>query len=484
MYLGIDIGTSAVKATVLGPDLQIVASADAPLAILHPRAGWSEQEPRQWQEAAITSVRSALLACDASGIRAIGLSGQMHGAVLLDAAHDVIRPAILWNDGRAEGICSALEAHHADLAERAGVRPMPGFTGPKLPWLREHEPETYGRIARICLPKDYLGLWLHGQVSTDTSDAAGTWWLDQARMEWSEALCAATETDPQWLPPILSGTDIAGTLRSEAAEMLGLTPGIPVCAGAGDAAAGAVSLGAVKEGRGFISLGTSAQFFVPAQTYRAAPHQGLHSFAHTLPGLWYQMAAMLNGARPLDWFSGVANRPIPDLLDLAAHATGPVPLCLPYLTGERTPHGDARIRAAFYGLSNDTGPGEMMCAVIDAIAYSLCDAADAVRSATVIPEPLLTIGGGTKSDLLLQTISDATGLELARGDGADIGPAMGAARLAARAVDEATPEELATGPNINKTFSPSHDAHAYHAARLARYRALYQALKPIRDMET
>lgn len=483
MYLGIDIGTSAVKASLIGPDLLIQGSAEAPLSISHPHPGWSEQHPSIWQDAAIIAVREVLQSHDASTIRAIGLAGQMHGAVLLDASHTVIRPALLWNDGRAESVCQKIEANHPELSALAGVRPMPGFTAPKLPWLAENEPETYARIAHICLPKDHLGLWLHGQVVTDTSDAAGTWWLDQARFEWSDALCAATMTDRQWLPPILNGTDVAGTLRPEAADALGLPPGIPVCAGAGDAAAGAVSLGAVAEGRGFISLGTSAQFFVPAQQFRAAPEQGLHSFAHTLPNLWFQMAAMLNGARPLDWFSGVANRSIPELLSLAQSATGPVPLCLPYLTGERTPHGDARIRGAFYGLSNDTGPGEMMRAVVDAIAYSLCDAANSVRAATTIPEPLLTIGGGTRSEFLLQTISDATGLRLARGDGSDVGPALGAARMAAMAVGGASMDDLAQSPSINRSFTPDPDATAYHAPRLEKYRALYAALKTVRDME-
>lgn len=480
MYLGIDIGTSAVKASLIGADLQLIDSADAALSTAHPQSGWSEQHPDLWRRAAITAVRDLISRHEAAQLRAIGLSGQMHGAVLMDAGHRVLRPAILWNDGRAAAECDRLEQDYPNLAQVAGVRPMPGLTGPKLVWLAQHEPDTYARIAHICLPKDHLGMWLHGTLVTDASDAAGTWWLDQNAHDWSPALCAATRTDPAWLPPVLHGTDIAGHLRPEAAEALGLPAGIPVSAGAGDAAAGAVSLGAVAEGTAFISLGTSGQFFVPTTRFSAAPGVGLHSFAHTLPDLWFQMAAMLNGARPLSWFSDVANRPIPELLAMATDAPGATPLFLPYLTGERSPHGDAAIRGAFYGLENDTGPGEMMRGVTEAIAYSLCDAADAVRQTATIPEPLLAIGGGTRSDLLLQTIADATGLALARGQGADVGPAVGAARMAAVACGAASITDLAQRPEIDREFSPNPDRRSYHTERLARYRALYEALKPMR----
>lgn len=480
MFLGIDIGTSAVKASLVDSDLQLVDSADAAMRNSHPHSGWSEQHPDLWRAATITAVRDLISRHDAAQVRAIGLSGQMHGAVLMDAGQSVLRPAILWNDGRAAAECGALERDHPDLAHVAGVRPMPGLTGPKLPWLARHEPEIYGRIAHICLPKDHLGLWLHGALATDASDAAGTWWLDQKTHDWSPELCKATQTNPDWLPPVLHGTDIAGRLRPEAAEALGLPAGIPVSAGAGDAAAGAVSLGAVADGTAFISLGTSGQFFVPTTRYSAAPEVGLHSFAHTLPDLWFQMAAMLNGARPMSWFADVANRPIPELLAMAADAPGQTPLFLPYLTGERSPHGDAAIRGAFYGLENDTGPGEMMRAVIHAIAYSLCDAADSVRQTTTVPEPLLTIGGGTRSDLALQTIADATGLTLARGTGADVGPAVGAARMAAVACGAATVADLAQRPEIDREFVPNPEHMAFHAERLSRYRALYEALKPMR----
>lgn len=481
MFLGIDLGTSAVKVSLVGNDLQPLATTSVALTVSSPHAGQSEQDPADWRKATIQAVRALGAEADLSVVTGIGLSGQMHGAVLLGADDAVLRPAILWNDGRAAEICARLEAEHPHLATLAGVRPMPGFTAPKLAWLAEHERETWAKVARVCLPKDHIGLWLHGNHVTDGCDAAGTWWFDQAARRWSPELCAATATDPAWLPTPGNGTDIAGHLRPEAAETLGLPSGLPVAIGGGDIAAGAVSVGAVRPGRGFISLGTSGQLFVASDGFRTAPEAGLHSFAHCLPGQWFQMAAMLNGARPLSWFAGVTGQQVGALLDEAATATGDIPLFLPYLTGERTPHGDSRIRGAFYGLGDATGRGEMMRAVVEAIAYAFCDGADAMRRTTDIPQPLLAIGGGTRSDLLLQTLSDATGLELARGAGAEAGPALGAARMAAVATGAATLDDLDQTPAIDRAFTPRAAHAARHAERLARYRALYHALKPLRQ---
>ncbi|SIS59705.1 xylulokinase [Roseivivax lentus] len=485
MFLGIDIGTSGVKVCLIDAKTRVIGDATMPLTISHPRPGWSEQTPADWWAAVVAATRTVLEAHPgtAGRIEGIGLSGQMHGAVLLDAACDVIRPAILWNDGRSEAQCAEITARDPALAEIAGVRPMAGFTAPKLMWLARHEPEAYGRVAHILLPKDWIGYRLHGGLVTDPSDAAGTFWLDQAAATWSDALCDATGTQIGWLPELRAGNAVAGMLQDEAAQALGLPAGLPVAAGAGDAAAGAVAIGAIREGEGFISLGTSGQVFLPTATYRAAPEAGVHSFAHTLPGLWFQMAAILNGARPMSWFADVAQAPIPTLLDEASRVNlDRLPLFLPYLTGERTPHGDTDIRAGFYGLSNGTGRAEMMRAVLDAIAMSLADATAAIASATPLPRAMLTLGGGARSDLLLQTIADATGLTLERGEKAEIGPAYGAALLGASAVGAGAIETLVRRPDVTARFAPSEAGAARLAPRLEAYRALYQALKPISRM--
>ncbi|MBS0124973.1 xylulokinase [Thetidibacter halocola] len=467
MFLGIDVGTSSVKAVLCDAALRTLSEASVPLGIAHPHPAWAEQHPDSWWQAAVQAVRALRIS---GPVRAIGLSGQMHGAVLLDASGDVLRPAILWNDGRAA--TDSAELSDPVLERIAGVRAMPGLTAPKLLWLRRHEPELHARIAHVLLPKDFIGHRLHGRIVTDRSDAGGTWWFDQARGTWSDRLCAATATDPAWLPEVLAGDAVAGTLTSDAAQALGLPAGIPVAAGAGDAVAGAVAIGAVSDGVGFISLGTSGQLFVATGAYAAAPAQGLHSFAHAYPGLWYQMAAMLNGARPMAWFSEMTGAPLPVLLAEAAEADSrDAPLCLPYLTGERTPHGDAQIRGAFSGIGNGTTRGQMMRAVIDAIAYSFADAKAAVEAARPLPARLRVIGGGARADLLVQTIADVMCVPLDRTPDAAVGPALGAARLAARAVGSEPPYETPEAQHFTPRDTP------WHAERLAKFRALYQALK-------
>lgn len=484
MYLGIDLGTSAVKLVALregaatkadgtksdGGDLVQAGMASVPLTTASPHPYWSEQDPADWRAALVAAAADLRrqLGADWQKVRAIGLSGQMHGAVLLDAAHRVLRPAILWNDGRAHAEAAALTAIDPPLDLIAGVPALPGFTAPKLAWLARHEPALHARIAHILSPKDHIGLWLHGACVTDTSDAAGTWWLDQAARGWSSALTAATATDPAWLPPILNGSDTAGTLRAEAAAALGLPAGIRVVAGGGDAATGAVGLGAVAEGAAFLNLGTSGQLFVATGSYRPAPAQMIHAFAHTVPDMWYQMAAMLNGARPIAWFAGIANRPIPDLLAAAAALSGDrVPLFLPYLTGERSPHADPHIRGAFAGLEDATDSAAMMRAVTEAVAFSFADAADALSGAGTDIRQALATGGGAQSDLLLQLIADVTGIRIARAAGAQAGPASGAARLAANAPP--------ARPLTDRHFDPEPAPRL--RARLGEYRHLYRALK-------
>ncbi|MFD1341966.1 xylulokinase [Litorisediminicola beolgyonensis] len=482
MFLGIDLGTSALKLCLADGDLRVAGSASAPLTLSHPQPGWSEQHPDSWSQALRTALAALSENADLSKITAIGLSGQMHGAVLLDAGLRPIRRAILWNDSRAHQEAARLD-RDPDLARIAGVRPAPGFTAPKLSWLKTHEPEAYTRIAHILLPKDWLALGLHGARVTDPCDAAGTWWLDQAARQWSDTLCATTDTDPAWLPEIVEGTEIAGRVTASAAAEFGLPEGCPVATGGGDAAVGAVALGATKPGAGFVSLGTSGQLFLPTDSYRPAPEVGLHSFAHCVPETWFQMAAMLNGARPMAWFAEIVGESVPTLLSDAAEAgTDALPLFLPYLTGERTPHNDPAIRASFYGLAEGVTRGQLMRTVIEGIAYSFADAADAVRAATPLPETLLALGGGARSDLVLQTIADATGLTLARGDGAEIGPAFGAAKLAAAATGALSLPDLAEQPEITARFTPNPATAARHADRLAASRALYEALKQVRDL--
>jgi xylulokinase len=477
MFLGIDLGTSAVKVCVLGPDGEVAETATKALPIAHPFEGASEQDCAWWWTATCAAVNAIPPALRAQ-IRAIGLSGQMHGAVLLDSGGQPLRPAILWNDTRATPECADMLAAAPDAGERAGAPPMAGFTAPKLLWVARHEPDIHGRIASILLPKDYLGFRMHGHRVTDPSDASGTSWFDQRTRAWSEILCKASATDIRWLPEVRDGIAIAGALRPDPARDLGLAAGIPTATGGGDAAAGSVGIGAVSPGDGFLSLGTSGQLFVTTPDYRPSLAGRIHAYAHTVPNRWFQMAAMLNGARPIAWLAQLLDRPIDRLL-AEAEAAPPGPLFLPFLTGERTPHGDTDIRAGFYGLSENTSQGSLMRSVVEAVAFSFAEAMEVLSRAGPVPETLLAIGGGTRSDFLLRTMADAMGCRLGRTESADIGPALGAARLAYAACVDGGTEEIMTKPEVRTWFVPDAARAAGLQARMSGYRALYPALKSV-----
>lgn len=472
-YLGIDLGTSAIKLCVTDAAGAVIATFDAPISMDHPFPGASEQQPEMWFD----TLRKLVLSVPSDmrkAIGAIGLAGQMHGAVLLDGDKRIIHPAMLWNDSRSKTECADMAVAEPGISDIASLPVMPGFTAPKLLWLKRHAPKDHARIQHVLLPKDYLGLHLHGQCLTDPSDAAGTHWLDQASGAWSDRMCEISATSRDWLPDIRFGHEVAGPLLDQAAEALGLQHGIPVAVGAGDAVAGSIGIGALNAGDGVLSLGTSGQMFTIRDSYSPNPDSLIHTYAHTLPDRWFQMAALLNGARPMAWLSGLLGRPLPDLLAEAAE-TPDGPLFLPYLTGERTPHGDADIRAGFWGLGEATSHGSLMRAVVEAIAFSFADAADALAKAGSHPELLLAIGGGTRSDLLLQMIADVIETPIGRCKGADVGPALGAARLARIATGGGTLEDVAIKPDIDRWFQPRTEGHARRQQRLATYRQLYAA---------
>ena len=478
-YLGLDIGTSAVKAVVVDDNGAIIGDATVALETSHPRPDWKEQNPDDWLAAAETCCRilSEKLGAGLQHVRAVGLSGQMHGAVILDRSKRPIRPAILWNDNRSEAQSRKINAAVEDIETRAGIFAMPGFTAPKILWCAQNEPAAHDKIAHIVLPKDYVRLALTGELVTDMSDAAGTLWLDQAKRKWDQELCRVSNTNPDWLPYLVEGSDVSGMLRQEMADRLGLPAGIPVAGGGGDAAAGALGIGAVNEGDAFASLGTSGQLFVSSGTYRPAPETAAHCYAHCVPDRWFQMACMLNGASPMGWFAKFADKPISELIEQAENANT-APLFLPYLTGERTPHNDGKIRGGFYNLAPDTTPGEAMRAVVEAIAYSFSDCNDCLKQAGTTVNTIAAIGGGTRSEFVLQTLADVLEIPVQRYKGSEIGPAQGAARLGMVASSLHELSQVAVKPELDRVFTPRRDMHGYHAENLERWRALYQALKP------
>jgi xylulokinase len=481
--LGIDLGTSALKAVLVDADQRIVARARVPLQTLHPRRGWSEQRPDEWRSAldrAIAELRSnrpdALLE-----VRALGLSGQMHGAVLVDRAGQAIRPAILWNDGRAVAECAALMETVPDLARIAGIIAMPGFTAPKLLWLARHEPQAVSATWKVLPPKDFLRLGLTGDTLTEMSDAAGTLWLDQGRRDWSDAVLAASGLGRDRMPGLVEGSDRAGELRAEIAAAWGIAGPVAVAGGAGDAAAAAIGIGAVENGNAFVSLGTSAQYFIADDQYRPQPETLLHAFAHALPRRWFRMAAMLNGASVLEWVACLIGAPdIGALLDqLAARNRRPSDvLFLPYLSGERTPHNDPNARGVFFGLDPWTDPLDLVQASLEGVALTLQEAQGALDAAGARPERVAAVGGGARSRYWLQILADCLGRPVIRYAVGDNGPAFGAARLARLAVTGETVREVCQTPAVLDVLEPQPALHAAYGERLDSFRNLYRALRP------
>jgi xylulokinase len=482
MYLGIDLGTSSVKAVLIDDTGAVRASASSPLEVSHPKPRWSEQNPATWWTATEAAVAEVLEGTDARRVAAIGLSGQMHGATLLDADDAVLRPAILWNDTRADRECLELE-NVPGFREITGNVAFPGFTAPKLAWVRKHEPDVFARVAKVLLPKDYLRLRLTGQYMTDASDAAGTLWLDVRKRQWSDAMLAATGLDRSHMPAVFEGSQPAGRLSQALADRWGMDT-VPVAAGGGDNAAGAVGVGIVRSGQAMLSLGTSGVYFAVSDGFRASPEQAVHSFCHALPDTWHLMSVMLNAASCLDFTARLTGfTDVPALL-AEAEASGlkpDGPMFLPYLTGERTPHNDAHARGSFTHLVPGTSRADLANATLEGVGLGLLDGLLAVESTGLVADEVTVIGGGSRSAYWTQMLADILGKKLVLRSGGEVGPALGAARLARLAVDtDATLDEVCPMPEVTAVREPDAARHAYFLqTRHPLFRRSYERLKPL-----
>jgi xylulokinase len=478
MYLGIDIGTSSVKAVLIGDDQNILATGSAPLEVERPRPGWSEQDPDSWWRAC-ESVLDGLAAGHAqeiAAVRGIGLSGQMHGATLLDDADAPLRPCMLWNDGR-----SAMEAAELSAASEriTGNIAMPGFTAPKLVWVERNEPEIFAKLRTVLLPKDYIRLKLTGEKASDMSDSAGTLWLETRNRDWSDEMLDLTGLSRQHMPRLVEGTEPAGGLRSSLAARWGMKPATIVAGGGGDNAASGCGVGAVAPGTGFISIGTSGVIFVSADRYRANPAGAVHAFCHAVPGTWHQMGVSLSAAASLDWIAHILRTPAADLIaELGDKPTGPSPiLFLPYLSGERTPHNDVAVRGAFSGLDQSHGRNEMVWAVLDGVAFAFKDCFDVLTMPLAEPRRLIAVGGGSRSRLWLSIIATVLDLPIALPADGDFGAAFGAARLGLIAAEDADPFAVCMPPPIRETIDPVATLIDGYAEAHAAFCDLYPAIK-------
>jgi xylulokinase len=485
--IGLDISTTATKAVLVDESGAVVAVGAVEYDFDIPRPGWTEQDPALWWNGAVGAIRQVLAttAVPGSDVAAIGLTGQMHGLVLLDRDDSVLRPAILWNDQRTAAACDEIRSAVGPerLIEVTGNDALTGFTAPKLVWVRDHEPDVWARIAHVLLPKDYVRLELTGEYALDKADGAGTLLFDLAARDWSEEVVRALSIDPEGLPPTHEGPGVTGAVTVEAAAATGLRAGIPVVAGGGDQSANAVGVGAVDPGVVALSLGTSGVVFATTDAPIHDPLGRVHAFCHALPDRWHLMTVMLSAAGSLRWFRDVL-APGEDFGALADSAES-VPagadglLFLPYLSGERSPHPDPLARGAFVGLTVGHDRRHLTRAVLEGVAFGLRDGLDQMLTAGLpSPTQIRAGGGGTASPLWRQILADVLGAEIATVRTTE-GAAFGAAVLATVGAGWYATTQEAAAALVTATVAetPGPDAGPYAAAH-AVYRELYPALRP------
>ena len=480
-FLGLDLGTSGLRALLVDEKGLPIGAAERAYDVSHPHPGWSEQDPATWigaLDAVIAELRTNHP--EFADLGGIGVAGHMHGATLLDASDNVLRPCILWNDTRSSAEAARLDGTEG-VRELSGNIVFPGFTAPKLAWVKKHEPEIFRQTAKVLLPAALLNLYLTGDHVADMSDSAGTSWLDVGKRAWSDPLLDAGHMRRDQMPRLVEGSEAAGTLRADLARAWGLERTVTVAGGAGDNAAAACGIGALQEGQGFVSLGTSGVLLAARNGYSPAPETAVHTFCHAVPGRWYQMGVMLSATDSLNWFARIAGRSPAELtgaLGDVLQAPG-LPRFLPYLSGERTPHNDAEVRGGFTGLSASDTRDDLTRAVLEGVAFGLRDSFEALRATDAQLDRLIAIGGGSASRYWVKLIATVLGVPLLLPGSGEFGAALGAARLGMIAATGAAPEDVITPPDIREEVLPSASLRDEFEAAYQGYRAAYPGLRAI-----
>lgn len=475
MYIGLDLGTSSLKAILIDEDQHVLAEHAVPLTVQRPADGWSEQDPQSWCIAAETAIKALSSKHDCRAVKAIGLSGHMHGATFVGQDDTPLRPCMLWNDTRSH--CEAAEMD-SDPAFRdiTGNIVFPGFTAPKVEWIRRNEPDTFDKTSKILLPKDFLRLYLIGDHVSEMSDAAGTSWLDTGARDWSLALLDACHLGTEHMPRLVEGSEASGTLRPALAQELGL----PVCAvagGAGDNAAAAIGAGVVRAGNAFLSLGTSGVLFAANDSYRPDPASAVHTFCHAVPETWHQMGVILAATDALEWLSSLTGKSAVELTSDLGPVTPPgKTIFLPYLGGERTPHNDAAIRGQFLHLDHATDAKAAARAVLQGVSFAFADCKDALARTGTTLTHALALGGGSRSEHWVRMLASTLGVTLDIPKAGDFGAALGAARLGMMAGSGAG-AEIATQPPLSTSIDPDPSLSEPIAEGHARYKHAYSLLK-------
>ena len=491
-FLGFDIGTSSIKALLIDKSQKLLAEANIPISISRPQPLWSEQDPEEWWQACLGAVSEVKQKAPEafSRLKAIGLSGQQHGSVFLDEDGQVLRPAILWNDGRCGREAEEFQASLPDFLDRASNLSMVGFTAPKVLWVKRHEPDIFARTKKILLPKDYIRFRLSGDYVSEMSDAGGTLWHDVKNRTWDDKLLKASGIDRSYVCRLVEGSEASAHLSSVLSNAWGLENNhVVIAGGAGDNAAAAVGIGAVKAGEGILSLGTSGVLFAVTDQLKTKPDRVLNAMCHALPNRWHVMGVTLSAASALSWFASLIGRGngVGKLIsDVESFAADPkrrahAPIFIPYLTGERTPHNDPEANGIFAGLRAEHDAVAMAYAVMEGVAFCFADHFDILSDANISLESCFVVGGGARSDFWGQMIADVINFPLDLPEGAELGGAFGAARLAMLASNAGSETEICFKPKIKTRFMPDATRHDFYLPRLARFRGLYKGEHAVRS---
>ena len=486
MFIGIDLGTSSIKMILLDYQQNILATSNASLSVQNPQDGYSEQNPSDWIDATFECLEGLKLKKpkEFSATISIGISGHMHGATLIDEKGNVIRPCILWNDTRSHQECIEFENQSFDVRSLSGNIAMPGFTAPKINWLKNNEKESFNKIFKVLLPKDYLRFYLTGEYYSEMSDASGTLWLDVKKRKWSNQLLSSSFLEQKHMPNLVEGNQETGVLKSTFKDKFQFKNNVKVVGGAGDNAAAAAGMGVTEANQSFISLGTSGVFFAPTKDFLSNTGDAVHSFCHCLPNKWHLMSVMLSASNCLDWVCSVTNTSIEQSLKNVESfysdkdSISNAPFFLPYLSGERTPHNDPHIRGSFHSIKTSTNATNLQYAVIEGVSFGILDGVNSILKVNSDFEKIFMVGGGSRSSFWIELLSTLLNRKLSVCEQSEFGAALGVARLAMYA-DESinSQDEIIKEIKVSKEYEPKSNNIDMLIKRYKIWKELYTSNK-------
>ena len=484
MFIGIGLGTSSIKMILIDQSQNILATANSSLTVQSPQDGFSEQNPQEWIDSTMECLEALKLKkpIEFSQTISIGISGHMHGATLIDKYGKVIRPCILWNDTRSYQECEEFEKQNFDVRSISGNITMPGFTAPKINWIKNNEIDNFKKIFKVLLPKDYLRFVLTGEFFSEMSDASGTLWLDIQKRKWSDKLLSCSFLEEKHMPELVEGNEQTGFLKKDLKEKFNFINNVKVVGGAGDNAAAATGMGITNKNQSFISLGTSGVFFTPTENFLSNTGDAVHSFCHCLPNKWHLMSVMLSASNCLDWICAITNTSIADTLNNVEqfyndkNSIKNSSYFLPYLSGERTPHNDPHIRGSLHSIKTTTNPTDLQYAVIEGVSFGILDGVNSILKVNNNFDKIFMVGGGSKSSFWIELLAALLNRKLSVCDQSEFGAALGVARLAM--YQDATidnKENIISEIKISKTYEPNEDNIDLLLQRYSIWKDLYNS---------